>query len=119
MLISFYWALWLTNFETSALDLQNSNASLTWQLFSVLPGVLASVIFLMLCRSAALVHAMVVLDSEVLEETIEYDVSAKVLCAQLREKLISLLDKESDEPLESQFQALFNVIDQNGTIRVT
>lgn len=89
MMISFYIALWLSNFQFSASQFKDN--PVMWQvlpiecmltvltqyicchvqILPILPGLISSIIFTYLVKNSALMYAVVVLDPDVVEETIE------------------------------------------------
>lgn len=64
-------------------------------------------------------QAIVILDADIVEETIENTASAKMLGQQLRDKMLSLLDPMSVEPPEVQLKDLFSLMDDDGSCFVT
>lgn len=108
MPISFYLALWITNFVSLASEIDNT---LMWQFLSLLPGILSMIFYMYTTRVASLLLAMTELDNDAVEEILEQTEGARQLQAEMREKILSKLE-EIGNPRE-ELKNLFESIDDN------
>lgn len=114
MLISFYMGLWISNFDSTAAQVHDVAK---WRLLTLLPGLLSAVVFGHMVFTCSLLHAIVILDREVVEETIEKKADSARVAQVLRDRLIEQLDGfgDADVPPEVQLRNLFNVIDEDNS----
>ena len=68
MVISFYLALWLTNFLYASLYYLHSPV---WCILSLLPGLLSFAVYIYIVKSATLLRAIIFVDHDLMEETME------------------------------------------------
>lgn len=109
MIIALYAALWWTNFLVSALHQLHSPG---WVMYSGLPGTLSFIAYIYVARCAAFLKAIVYLDHDAAEETIEQTEGAIHLGEIVKEKLLSRLSPMGDP--EKELLALFQEIDSDG-----
>ena len=112
MLVSFYLALWVTNFAASATEI-GKDVQLFWQLVSLCPGLFSAVIYAYSVRVASLLLAVTQIDHDAVEEILEQTEGAKHLQTEMREKILAKLEEIGD-PRE-ELRALFQSIDDNGS----
>lgn len=105
IIIALYMALWLTNFIATA-------HTPFWIIISLLPGVLSTINFIYIIKTAALLKAVYKVDFDAVLEVIEQTESVKALSDQLREKVIERLVEKGDP--HAELQKLFHEIDING-----
>jgi hypothetical protein len=110
MIISFYLALWITNFLSSALHDLHSNF---WVVMSLFPGILSFTVFIYVVKSAALLKAVLFIDHEVMEETMEQTETSQQLATILREKVVAQLQEMGDP--ETELFNLYHLMDHNGS----
>ncbi len=104
VIIALYLALWLTNFIATA-------HSPLWRALSILPGLLSTVNYIYIVKTAALLQALYKVDFDVVLEVIEQTEGVKVLSSQLREKVIIRLTVNGDP--HAELQTLFKEIDKD------
>ena len=76
MLMSFYLAIWFANILTLTIVIMKSPM---WMILSILPGLVSFVIYTYIIKCSAMLHALLYLDLDVLEETIEVTESSHIL----------------------------------------
>ena len=112
MLISFYLGLWITNFDSTASQVEDEEQ---WRYLTLLPGLLSAAVFGHMVFTCSLLHAIVILDREVVEETIEKRADSARVAQVLRDRLIEQLDIHSDVAPEILLKNLFDVIDEDNS----
>lgn len=110
MFISFYVALWISSFL--ALSLQELHSPF-WLVISVLPGLLSFTVFIYVVKSAALLKAVLFIDHEVMEETMEQTETSHQLGTILREKVVAQLQEMGDP--ETELFKLYRLMDHDGS----
>ena len=110
MPISFYLALWITNFATVATHLSYSDM-IGWQFKTLLPGLACSCLYFYIVKCMALLEAVTNLDSDAVEEILDQTESSKSLSREMREKMLTQLLDMGDP--ETEMKALFDKIDDN------
>jgi len=110
MPVSFYLALWVTNFVSSGAFMDDHVA---WQIGSIAPGVGAGLLYMYSIRVASLLMAVTQVDHDAVEEILEQTESAKFLQTEMREKILAKLE-EIGNPREELFN-LFKSIDDNNS----
>lgn len=68
MVISFYLAVWLTNFLYVSLYYLHSP---TWCVLSLIPGLASFMVYIYVIKCAALLKAIIFVDHDIMEETME------------------------------------------------
>lgn len=110
MPISFYLALWITNFVDVAAYMDNT---VGWQIASIAPGIAAAICYMYSVRVASLLQAVTQIDHDAVEEILEQTEGAKHLQQEMREKILAKLEEIGDPRLE--LNNLFRSIDDNGS----
>ena len=108
MPVSFYMALWVTNFVSSGAYMSDKVA---WQVGSIAPGIGAAMLYMYSIRVSSLLMAVTQVDHDAVEEILEQTESAKFLQTEMREKILAKLE-EIGNPREELFN-LFKSIDDN------
>jgi len=114
MPVSFYLALWVTNFVSLATEMYNdSHDKVYWQLVSLCPGFFSVFFYAYSVRVASLLLAVTQIDHDAVEEILEQTESAKFLREEMREKIVARLEEIGDP--RKELQELFKAIDDNGS----
>jgi hypothetical protein len=108
MIFSFYLALWITNFNASAFSTLKSPF---WECISVVPGLICAALYLYIIKCAALLKAIVSMDLDIVEETIEHSEAVYQLSLSIREMVLKELDDVTDA--EEALHELYNRVDVN------
>ena len=106
MVISFYLALWLTVMLSAA-------PSDAWKFLSILPILIVCVFFFYIVKTAALLKAVYVVDTDAMLEVIEETEAAKQLSDELRAKVVAVLNEEGDDAY-IELERFYKEIDTNG-----
>lgn len=114
MVISFYLALWLTNFLQSSIYQLHSKS---WAIISIIPSVLSFLCFSYVVKTAALLKAVIYADHECVEETIEQTEGSIALGAEVREKFLIRLKGVEDQ--EKELWKIFSRIDDNASAKLS
>jgi Ca2+-binding EF-hand superfamily protein len=112
MVVSFYLALWLTNFGSACYQTPYVG---NWMVASLAPGLICFVIYLYIVRTAALLRAITFFDSDIAKETIEEAEDIQSLGEQLRERLNKKL-AEIGGKHEQELKILFRQADDDGSM---
>ena len=113
MPVSFYLALWVTNFVSLATEMDDSRGKVFWQLVSLCPGFFSVLFYAYSVRVASLLLAVTQIDHDAVEEILEQTESAKFLREEMREKIVARLEEIGDP--RKELQELFKSIDDNGS----
>lgn len=105
MLISLYYALFLTNFIVAA-------RTPGWIILCLVPALVSSILFIYVVKSAALLQAVYSLDNEAILEVIDQTEGTNHLLNVMRDRIISRL-KEMGEP-QAELYSLFSDINTHG-----
>lgn len=87
LLISAYWAFWLSNM----IDAPQPEGSSHLRALAVIPGIACSLLNIYVCRTAALMKALVSVDSSAIEKVIEEMENDKRVIEEVREKILAKL----------------------------
>ncbi len=112
MVVSFYLALWFTNFGSACYQTPYVG---NWMVASLAPGLICFVIYLYIVRTAALLRAITFFDSDIAKETIEEAEDIQALGEQLRERLNKKL-AEIGGKHEQELKILFRQADDDGSM---
>ena len=112
MVVSFYLALWFTNFGAACYQTQHVG---NWMVASIAPGLFCFVIYLYIVRTAALLRSITFFDADVAKETIEEAEDIESLGEQLRERLNKKL-AEIGGKHEQELKILFRQADDDGSM---
>ncbi len=112
MVVSFYLALWFTNFGSACYQ---TPYVANWMVASIAPGLICFVIYLYIVRTAALLKSITFFDSDVAKETIEEAEDIESLGEQLRERLNKKLTEIGGKH-EQELKILFRQADDDGSM---
>jgi hypothetical protein len=89
-----------------------------WKVVTLLPAVLSSTLLIYIVKCAVILSALHAVDCDAILEVLDQTEGARVLSAQIRERVVSRLQQMGPEPQAELFD-LFAQIDSdgNGTIR--
>jgi Ca2+-binding EF-hand superfamily protein len=105
MVIAFYAALWLT-------VMASTHISSVWKFLSILPAIMICCFFFYIVKTAALLKAVYVVDTDAMLEVIEETEAAKQLSTELRDAVLARLETTGEDPF-NELQRLYNEIDVN------
>ena len=107
MVVALYFALWFTS-------IVSTSPTHLWKFYSILPALLICVFFFYIAKTASLLKAIYVVDTDAMLEVLEETDAAKLLCDELRSKVISRISESGEDPYQ-QLEFLYNEIDVNGS----
>jgi hypothetical protein len=108
LVIAFYAALWFTVVAASG------TLTSFWKFLSFLPAMLICMFFFYIVKTAALLKAVHVVDTDVMLEVIEETEAAKQLSEDLRARVLERLDETGEDPFD-EIERLYNEIDVNNS----
>ena len=115
MFIAFYLALWICNFLTVSYVIAQGDESvrIRWVIYSLLPGVVSSMLYMYCVKVAALLQSVTEIDTDAMLEIIEQTEGTRYLGTMMRSRMLDKL-RDMGNP-EQELKVLFMEIDDNNS----